>query len=122
MYAGKEENITGYVFRQEVFERLAENDNELSIKEIKREIVVVPANMVLLSLWEKLLEKKEHIALIVDEYGGVEGIVTMEDIIETLLGFEILDEKDTIPDMQKYARERWEMRKTKYKLMGNTND
>lgn len=122
VYAGKEENITGYVFRQEVFERLAENDNELSIREIKREIVVVPANMVLLSLWEKLLEKKEHIALIVDEYGGVEGIVTMEDIIETLLGFEILDEKDTIPDMQKYARERWEMRKTKYKLMGNTND
>ena len=53
--------------------------------------MVFPDSMVLLSLWEKLLEKKEHIALIVDEYGGLDGIVTMEDVIETLLGLEIVD-------------------------------
>ena len=120
VYAGNDENITGYIFRQEVFEHLAEDNHNLRLKSIKREIVVVPANMVLFALWEKLLEKKEHIALIVDEYGGMEGIVTMEDIIETLLGLEILDEKDTIPDMQKYARERWQTRQAKYKFISKS--
>ncbi|MFO7656050.1 MAG: hemolysin family protein [Bacteroidales bacterium] len=117
IYSGNDENITGYVFRQKVFENLAEDKHNLKLKEIKREIVVVPDNMVLFSLWEKLLEKKEHIALIVDEYGGLDGIVTMEDIIETLLGLEIVDEKDTITDMQKFARERWETRQAKYNLL-----
>lgn len=120
VYAGNDENITGYIFRQEVFEHLAEDNHNLRLKSIKREIVVVPANMVLFALWEKLLKKKEHIALIVDEYGGMEGIVTMEDIIETLLGLEILDEKDTIPDMQKYARERWQTRQAKYKFISKS--
>ncbi len=117
VYSENDENITGYVFRQTVFEKLAEDQHELKLKDIKRNIVIVPDSIVLFTLWEKLLEKKEHIALIVDEYGGLDGIVTMEDIIETFLGLEIIDEKDTITDMQKYARERWNARQTKYNLL-----
>lgn len=117
VYSGDDENVTGYVFRQKVFENLAEDNHKLKLKEIKREITVAPNTMVLFALWEKLLEKKEHIALIVDEYGGIDGIVTMEDIIETLLGLEIVDEKDTVTDMQKFARERWEARQIKYNLI-----
>jgi len=119
IYSENEENITGYVFRQKVFEKLAEDQDELKLKDIKRDIVIVPNSMVLYTLWEKLLEKKEHIALIVDEYGGFDGIITMEDIIETLLGLEIIDETDTIIDMQKYARERWKERQAKYKFLTN---
>ncbi|MFP4369138.1 MAG: CNNM domain-containing protein [Candidatus Kapaibacterium sp.] len=117
VYSGDDTNITGYVFRQKVFEKLAEDRHELKLKDIKRDIVVVPDTAMIFSLWEKLIEKKEHIALIIDEFGGLDGIVTMEDIIETLLGLEILDEKDTITDMQKYARERWKTRQAKYNYL-----
>ncbi len=117
IYSENDENITGYVFRQTVFEKLAEDQHDLKLKDIKRNIVIVPDSIVLFTLWEKLLEKKEHIALIVDEYGGLDGIVTLEDIIETLLGLEIIDEKDTVTDMQKFARERWNARQTKYNLL-----
>ncbi len=117
IYSKNDEYITGYVFRQKVFEKLAEDQHKLKLKDIKREIVMVPNTIVLFTLWEKLLEKKEHIALIVDEYGGIDGIVTMEDIIETLLGLEIVDETDTITDMQKYARDRWKERQAKYNII-----
>ncbi len=117
IYKGNDENISGYVFRQQVFEKLAEGNQSLKLTDIKREITVVPETVALFTLWERLLEKKEHIALIVDEYGGLDGIVTMEDIIETLLGLEIVDEKDTVTNMQKFARERWESRQAKYKLI-----
>jgi len=121
IYSENDENITGYVFRQTVFEKLAEDQHELRLKDIKREIVIVPGSKVLFSVWEKLLEEKEHLALIVDEYGGMDGIVTMEDIIETLLGLEIVDEKDTIVDMQQYARERWKTRQAKYNFLDQLN-
>lgn len=121
VYSENDENITGYVFRQTVFEKLAEDRHELQLQDIKREIVIVPNSIVLFTLWERLLEKKEHIALIVDEYGGLDGIVTMEDIIETLLGLEIIDEKDTITDMQKYAKDRWKERQIKYNILDKLN-
>lgn len=117
IYHEETENITGYVFRQEVFEKLAEDNHEMKLKEIRRDIVMIPNTNTLYVVWERLLETKEHIALVVDEYGGVDGVVTLEDIIETLLGLEILDEKDTVSDMQKFARERWQMRQVKYNMI-----
>lgn len=119
IYAKSNENITGYVFRQTVFEKLAEDETNLQLRDICRKIVVVHEFQSLLSLWETLLDKKEHIALIVDEYGGMAGIVTMEDIIETLLGLEIVDESDKVIDMQHYAHERWNRRKAKYNILDN---
>ncbi|HRW86151.1 MAG TPA: hemolysin family protein [Bacteroidales bacterium] len=117
VYSENTENITGYVFRQTVFEKLAEDRHEMRLRDLKRDIVIIPGTKVLFDVWEKLLEEKEHIALVVDEYGGIDGIVTMEDIIETLLGLEIVDEKDTVTDMQKYALERWRTRQIKYNLL-----
>jgi len=120
IYSKNNDNITGYVFRQTVFEKLAEDETNLKLQDICREIVVVHEFQTIFSLWEVLLEKKEHIALVVDEYGGMDGIVTMEDIIETLLGLEIVDERDRIIDMRQYALERWNERKAKYNILDNS--
>ena len=87
-----DEYVTGYVLRQEVLEKMAEDNFDMTLDDI----------------WEKLLEKKEHISAILDEYGSLRGIVTMEDVIETMLGHEIVDEKDEVVDMQEYAKEQWE--------------
>jgi CBS domain containing-hemolysin-like protein len=121
VYEGNDEHVTGYVLRQTVFENLAEDHLGMSLYDVKREITIVPNTKPLLGVWEQLLESKEHIALVVDEYGGMDGIVTMEDIIESLLGFEIVDEKDTVTDMQQFARERWKFRQEKYRHIEEAN-
>lgn len=111
------DNITGYIFRELVFEKLAEDQFNLQLKDIKRDIVQFPESMTLFNAWEEMLQKKEHISLIVDEYGGMDGITTLEDIIESLLGFEIVDEKDQVEDMQQYAAKRWQEKQKKYELL-----
>lgn len=110
VYNNDRDNITGYVLRQTILEKLAEDKFDMQLKEIIRPILVFPETSEVSVLWEKMLEQKEHISVIIDEYGSLQGIVTMEDIIETALGFEILDERDTVTDMQTLARERWKKR------------
>jgi len=119
IFQDSKDNITGYVFRELVFEKLAEDQFNLKLKDIKREIINFPENMTLFDAWEVMLQKKEHISLVVDEYGGMDGITTLEDIIESLLGFEIVDEKDKVDDMQQYAIKRWQEKQKKYELLKN---
>lgn len=111
------EDITGFVHRQDVIENMANDNFDLQLSAIKREIIVVPNLQPLTVLWERLLDKKAHIALVVDEYGGFEGIVSLEDVLETILGLEIMDERDVAPDLQEFARERWNTRLSKYKAL-----
>lgn len=106
LYQGNRDNITGYVLRNTILEEVAQDHFTRTLQEIKRKMVVLPETSTVFYAWEKLLESKEHIALVLNEYGEMEGIITMEDIIETLLGMEIVDEKDTIVDMQQYALEK----------------
>ncbi len=119
IFKDNKDNVTGYVFRELVFEKLAEDQFELKLKDIKRDILVFSENITLFDAWEEMLQKKEHLSLIIDEYGGMDGIATLEDIIETLLGFEIVDEKDRVDDMQQYAVKRWREKQKKYELLKN---
>lgn len=114
IYQTNKDNITGYVFRAMVFEKLAEDQFDLKLKDIGRKILTFNRSTTLFNAWDEMLSKREHISLVRDEYGGMDGITTLEDIIESLLGFEIIDEKDKVSDMQQYALERWKEKQKKY--------
>lgn len=100
--------IKGYVLRQTILEKLSEDKFDLRLSDIIRPVLTFQESDNVSKIWEQLLAKKEHISIIIDEYGCFRGIVTMEDVIETMLGTEIVDEKDKVTDMQEFAREKWQ--------------
>ena len=102
-----DEYVIGYVLRQEILEKMAEDSFSTKLIDITRPIMSFTEETSVSDIWEKMLEKKEHISVILDEYGSLRGIVTLEDVIETMLGHEIVDEKDEVVDMQEYAKEQW---------------
>lgn len=110
VYKGSPDNITGLVLKDEVYKEMAFDNNSKKLSEVKREIIVVSRNIPIPKLFEKLIESKNHLAMVVDEYGSVSGLVTQEDVIETLLGLEIMDESDNVEDLQLLARKNWELR------------
>lgn len=107
VYESDREFITGYVRRANILEMLTQDKFTMPVGDIERPILVFPETAKVSDIWQKLLEKKEHISVITDEYGCMRGIVTMEDVIETMLGVEIVDECDTIEDMQAMARNKF---------------
>jgi CBS domain containing-hemolysin-like protein len=107
VYDNNPDDVTGYVLKDEMLLRAAQEEHDVMLEEIAREILVVRETLPLPDLLERLLDRLEHIALVVDEYGGVAGVVTMEDVVETLLGLEIVDEADSVEDMQALARQQW---------------
>jgi CBS domain containing-hemolysin-like protein len=107
LYGKSEDDVTGYILKNDLLISLAKGNKDVKLKELKREILILPDVLSLQDFFDRLLEKQEHIAVAVDEYGGFSGVVTMEDLVETLLGMEIVDEVDAIDDMQKMAREKW---------------
>jgi CBS domain containing-hemolysin-like protein len=115
LYEGSTDNITGYFLKDQLLEAIINGNGDQRLKEIKRTILVTKRNLPIPDLFEQLIEQREHIALVVDEYGSVSGLVTQEDVIETLLGLEIIDESDNIEDLQALARKNWERRA---KLLG----
>lgn len=117
IYQGSFDSVTGYVLKDQVLLQAAEGSPDTPLRELSRELQVVPETLSLPRLFERLLAHGEHIALAIDEYGGVAGVVTIEDVVETLLGLEIVDEADSVEDMQQLARERWRKRAERLGLL-----
>ena len=110
VYKEKSHNITGFILKDDLLEELVENRGKKQLREIKREIMMVDSDQPIPELFNHLIKNKAHIAIVVDEFGNMIGLISMEDIIETLLGLEIMDESDNIEDMQLLARKNWENR------------
>lgn len=117
IYSESLDDISGYILRPMVYENILMGRGGMPLSKIRREFVVVYNNIPLATLWEHLLKRKEHIALVTDQYGGVDGLISMEDIIESILGLEIVDERDATEDMQQLARDKWERKKKEIDLI-----
>ena len=111
------DSVTGFILKDEVLLNLINKKNKTPLKEIRRRIEVVPEIVPIPEMFKMFTENNVHIALVVDEYGGMAGIVTMEDIVETLLGLEITDEMDNVEDLQDLARKNWEKRAKRLGLL-----
>ncbi|WP_458628142.1 CNNM domain-containing protein [Winogradskyella sp. PC D3.3] len=121
VYTNDSDNITGLVLKAEVFKEMALGNGSKLLSEIKRDIIIVNRSLPIPTLFEQLVESRNHLALVVDEYGSVSGLVTMEDVIETLLGLEIMDESDNVSDLQLLARKSWETRAKRLGIIDNEN-
>jgi len=117
VYQGELNQFTGFVLKDELMEMIIEKRGKESLKSIARPIMPVNEETPIVRLFSKLMERKAHIAIVVDEYGMVSGLVTMEDLFETLIGLEIVDEMDGVEDMQVLARKTWEVRAKKLGLI-----
>ncbi len=122
IYGEDSDNITGYFLKDQMLESIVKGKGKEKLSSIKREILVIERNYPIPSLFETLVEKREHIALVVDEFGAPSGIVSQEDVIETLLGLEIMDESDQVADMQDLARKTWAKRAKRHGIIDAKED
>ena len=110
VYADNDEYITGYVLRMDVLQLVAEDKFDKTLSEIKRDIASFDEDTPMDKVWDEMLEHDEQISIVIDEYGSFQGILTLEDVIETIMGNEIVDERDSVRDMQQLALAQWKKR------------
>ncbi|MCA9110980.1 MAG: CBS domain-containing protein, partial [Planctomycetaceae bacterium] len=116
IYGEQPDDVTGFVLKDDLLLAKAEGHFEMPLSQLRREIVTVSETAPLSKLFDHLIDQRAHICHVVDEYGGTAGLVTLEDLVETLLGLEIIDEADRADDMQALARKRWKERAKKLGL------
>lgn len=108
VYSGNDEYITGYILRMDALQLMADDKFDRTLSEIRRDVASYGEDTTIDKIWDDMLSSKEQIAVIINDYGSFQGLITMEDIIETILGDEIVDESDVVTDMQQYALEKWQ--------------
>lgn len=110
VYQENPDNISGVILKDNLLENLAQDKHSVKASEIRRNILFVNDNFTVAKLMDTLILNREHMAMVEDAFGSIVGLVTMEDLFETLLGLEIVDESDKVEDLQKLALEKWKKR------------
>ena len=104
IYNGSIDNVTGIILIKKLFQQALLKDDSVTLKEIKFDIFSINENIPVAKALDLFISKKEHMFLVLDKYDQTEGIVTLEDCVETVLGIEIMDESDTTEDMRALAK------------------
>lgn len=105
-----DDGIIGYIMSKDVLLAALNGKNNIKIREFSREIYFIPEKAELDKALERFLNRRQHMSMVVDEYGGIEGLITMEDVFETILGVEIVDEVDKVVDLRQLAKQRRDSR------------
>lgn len=121
IYCENVDNITGYVFKNDVLNALIHKTENTKLSEIKRRIIIIYEFFSIKKAMDEMIKNNEQISVVVDEYGSFVGIITIEDIVETLLGIEIIDEADQYQDLQVYAKKLWQMKMNKLGIFKSEN-
>jgi len=121
LYDKSIDHVAGYFMRDDLLSALVDDKKSQTLGSLRRELTTVAEDFPIPDLFEHFTEQRTHIVMVADEFGGTAGIVTMEDVIETLLGLEIVDEVDGTEDMQLLARRQWEKRATRLGLLSQSD-
>ena len=113
---GDPDLVVGFVLKQDLLLAFARGEHQTQLKSLSRELLMLPETAAIYQVFHKMLARRVQISAVVDEYGSLEGLVTLEDILETLLGEEIVDEADKTPDRQQLAKRLWRWRSKRYGL------
>jgi CBS domain containing-hemolysin-like protein len=106
LYEGDADHVVGIVQRRQVLASLADDRGDLRLSDLMRPAHMVPDFLTAERLLQDFIERREHLFVVVEEYGGVAGVVSLEDVFETILGQEIVDESDLTEDLQRVAHQR----------------
>jgi len=107
LYATGPDDLTGYMLKADCLIQLGRGNRDVSLSKLRRPLNTLPEDRAVSAVFEQMIENREHIAITIDRHGQTQGLVTLEDVLETLIGLDIVDEVDRIEDMRQLARKQW---------------